>query len=473
MGDSDAEWVGVDYEFGQPDPPTTTRKPARPRTRRPPIFTERPVPAPRPDAPEVEGPPKDLANYSNVTAISSAAGGILCVALILLVVYMLVLRRRLNKAKVASADAQYQLRVEDVAHLTHLDETSNTYVNTTDLQKLLTTVKAKSKAQEKPPPTMPKVVHQTPTPYRATSVDKPPPTRGSSDNSGYASDPDVVVLRAPMPLPHGNSLDDYSKLEDKWESKTSTETEALYSNLEQTEPFKLTKPPARRKLEAPAAAPPPPPVKQGDAAGDGQNSVKSELPSTPAIARPAPPPPKLAKTKSCESLEPLNSNIPQQPGNSKPIPPVAPKPGKNVQPVATDLKQEDPLPAPLKVLKPIPPTGTSKPTPLTSSKPIQPTPPVSSKPTPPVTSKPIPPAAKPGPPTPSKPGVTQKGKNLPPLKMALIPSLNKTSVDRCITPDTGIIELTPENTPTGSISSKIAFLEGKMKTPILPTRAKY
>ncbi|XP_066962610.1 uncharacterized protein [Macrobrachium rosenbergii] len=472
MGDSDAEWVGVDFEFGQADTTTTTRRPARPRQPRP-TFTEKPlpVPAPRPDAPEVEGPPTDLANSGSVTVISSVIGGLLGVVLILLVVYMVVLRRRLNKAKVASTDSQYQLRVEDVAHLTHLDETTNTYVNTTDLQKLLTSVKAKGNAQEKPPPTMPKILHQTPTPYRAAAGNKSLTTQGSTENNGYTSDSDIVVLRAPMPLPHDNDLYDTCTPENNWNSNLYPETEVLYSNLEQTEPFKLSKPPPRRKLEAPAAAPPPPPTKQKDVSGGGHSLEKSEPTSPTVIARPAPPPPKLVKTKSSETIDPPSSKIPLVPGNSKYIPPVAPKPNKSGESTVANLESSDSLAAPLKNSKPMLPPA-SKPTPPVASKP---TPPVMSKPTLPATGKPVPPAAKPAPPTAMKPGVTTKAKGLPPLKMALIPSLNRSSLDNCTTPDTGIIELTPENTPTpdtGSISSKIAFLEGKMKTPILPIRGK-
>lgn len=456
MGDSDAEWVGVDFEFG------TQATTARPITRRPTV----PVPATEPshESPDVERPGTiPTGNTSSVAIISAAVGGVLGLVLLLLVIYMLVLRKRLNKAKVARSDSEYQLRVEDVAHLTNLDETSNTYVNTTDLQKLMSSVRAKKKSEERLP-TMPKIQHQTPTPYRPPLPDpKSHKSIVQVDNKGFNTDPDVVVVRAPMPIPHNKrALQDTCDLQNNWEPKLAPETEAVYSNLQPTKPFVLSDPPSRRTIEAPNVAPPPPPAKHKKVSHSNNENTKEEVPSpSSVIARPAPPPPTSGKTKSNEATVLPQTQKPLLPGASKPIPPVAPKPKKGAQSGTTITPP-----------KPTPPATT------------KPAPPAISKPVPPSTSKPTPPSTKPIPatsqPTPPKPGVLNKGRGLPPLKMALLPSISKHSLDNCNTPDTGIMELTPDNTPTpgsesnvttGSISSKIAFLEGKMKTPILPTRA--
>ncbi|ROT65406.1 hypothetical protein C7M84_016639 [Penaeus vannamei] len=309
--DGDAEWVGVDFEFGRPGnagPTTTSRPRPRPRPSVPRLPPVGPATEPPHDANDVA--PATPTGGFNAAALAGAVGGVLGVVLLLLVVYMFVLRRKLSKAKVARGDSEYRLRVEDVAHLTHLDETSNTYVNTTDLQKLVS----------------------------------------SADNDAFRGDVDVVTLRPPMPLPH-----------------------------------------------------PKPDILQGVLP-----PRTGALSPEPVPAAPAGSPPTNTKDRSAVQ---------------KPTPPVAPKPQKAASSDA--------------------PTPTKTPPP------------------------------KPALPKAAKPGVLSKGRGLPPLKMALLHSDSRSSIDSCATPDTSVLELTPdadEGRSTASISAKIAFLEGKMKSPATAPR---
>ncbi|XP_045106109.1 caskin-1-like [Portunus trituberculatus] len=373
--ESDAEWIDVDSEFprhtqrppvSRPTPPTDPR----PRTR-PPVIE------PPHDAPERAPSSPRQPVGSNAGVVAGCVGGALGVVLMLLVVYMLVLRRRLTKAKKSGRAAHYQLRVEDVAHLSHLDETTNTYVNTTDLQKLVASVRAKGKSENRLP-TLPRLNHQTPAPYR--------PTATPGDNDTFQGD--AVVVRAPMPPPYTASTPPFQP---QPHVEPQPVQEVIYSNLEEC----VAPPRPAPRREPPKTAPPPPPTKE---------------PSSPVSqpVRPAPAPPKSSSPSPTN-----NSSTPPQ------------------------------------TVKPVPPCPSLKP----------------SKVGPAVQAKP---GAKPTPPTLPKPG---KGKALPPLKMVLRGATEGASSDSCATPDTAIIHLSPEATPTGegtpgtaSISAKIALLEGHMRT---------
>ncbi|KAK7075641.1 hypothetical protein SK128_007257 [Halocaridina rubra] len=436
----DAEWVGVDFEFGKPGQTTTTQRPRpRPATTRPrpPVRPRVPATEPPHEMPEVERPATNPTGGTNSAALTAGViGGILGLVLILLIVYMFVLRKRLRKAKAADGDSQYQLRVEDVAHINNLDESSNLYVNTTDLQKLMSTVRAKQKTDERPPPR----------PINSLTPSRPPfpnQDKKSSDNNGFTADSDVVTVMKPVPLPH-NALNETTVLHRTWESPATPQEEVVYSNLTPEKPFVLSTPPTKA-IETPKIAPPPP-------AKPKRALVEETKPLSPTvIARPAPPPPKAAILKSADSSSALQ---PQKPVTvSKPPPPSAPKPSATWQQDANLEVNVSSKPSLGINYKPSSSSTSTKPTPKTN---------------------------KPNPPTLPKPGVMNRSKNLPPLKVALLPPQNKTSLDSCSTPDTGVLEMTPESTPvpvsecniaTGSISSKIAFLEGKMKTPVLPVRA--
>ncbi|KAG7166210.1 extensin-like [Homarus americanus] len=441
MADSDAEWVGVDFEFGKPDTSPTTARPQptlRPTIRPQPPPPPRPTPQPRPPAIE---PPQDASEMdgrvnpktNSVGIVAGSVGGVLGVLMILLVVYMLVLRRKLSKAKDSGKASKYQLRVEDVSHITNLDETSNTYVNTTDLQKLVASVRAKGKSADRVP-LPPKTQQQTPKPCRPLPVDQgsgTTPRGGHVENSGYKGSGDVVVVRPPAPAPHKSPVSPLVSVE-------ASEPDVIYCNLDPTVPPPLpspapntttTVPPSRStRVEAPKIAPPPPPAQLKNRVALNQSGSNPPLSPT-AIARPAPPPPTVGKTRPQQAavITPSALHPPSAPHTKKPTPPpVALKPNKVVESA---------------------PAG------------------------------PAPTIPKPTPPTLPKPGVLKKGKGLPPLKMALLPSLTRTSLDNASTPDTAIFELTPDSTPTaddgtgpGSISAKIAFLEGKMKTPGNPSR---
>lgn len=375
--ESDAEWIDVDNEF-----PIYTQRPPVPSQPSP-----RPLPRPRARPPVIESPHESperapsspsAPTSTNAGVVAGCVGGALGVVLMLLVVYMLVLRRRLTKAKKSGRAAHYQLRVEDVAHLSHLDETTNTYVNTTDLQKLVASVRAKGKSENRLP-TPPRLQHQTPAPYRPAAA-----TAGNNDSFQG----DAVVVRAPMPPPYTISAPPSLP---QAPAAPQPMQEVMYSNLEEC----AAPPRPAPRREAPKTAPPPPPIQE---------------PSSPVSqpARPAPAPPKSSS------------------------PPVANN--------TSTLQQ---------TAKPAPPCPSFKP----------------SKASPAVQAKP---GAKPTPPTLPKPG---KGKALPPLKMVLRGATEGTSSDSCATPDTAIIHLSPEATPTGegtpgtaSISAKIALLEGHMRT---------
>lgn len=328
--------------------------------------------------------------------VAGAVGGVLGVLLLLLVVYMLVLRRKLSKAKNNGRASSYQLRVADVAHLSHLDETSNTYVNTTDLQKLVASVRAKDKSSEGRLPTPPRLLHQTPAPYRSAALQ--PAQQG-----------DALVLRAPMPPPHPAVTPVLPP------PPQAVQEEVMYSNLQEcAAPLHATLP-----LKAPKTSPLPPPP------------AKDPKPAVMQPARPAPAPPKASSPPPLESDAPSPIPAPTKPS----APPLANDGPSSVQRV--------------KPVKPVPPPAAPKPGKTTG---------VGAKPPPPK----VPLLPKPG-----------KGRGLPPLKMALHGAGGAATPDTaCSTPDTATSMLSPAATPpagqpdpgVGSISAKIAMLEGHMRT---------
>ncbi|XP_047468468.1 proline-rich receptor-like protein kinase PERK8 [Penaeus chinensis] len=344
---------------------------------------------------------------------------------------MVVLRRKLNKAKLARGDSEYRLRVEDVAHLTHLDETSNTYVNTTDLQKLVSSVRAKKKAEEKLP-LPPRLQQQAPPLVRkptspSVSARSSASSAGQADNDAFRGDVDVVTLRPPMPLPHPKPDILQGVLPPRTGAHGSEPvSEIIYSNVHPpSQPTPQSPVTKGARIEPPKIAPPPPPAKKPKreeavtvspaVVSVGEPEEKDAPVSPTVIARPAPPPP-VAKPTAPAGSSPANTT--DRNAAQKPTPPVAPKPQKAV--------------------------SSDAPTP-TRTPPLKPT---------------LPKAA--------KPGVLSKGRGLPPLKMALLHSDSRSSIDSCATPDTSVLMLTPdvdEERGSASISAKIAFLEGKMKSP--------
>ncbi|XP_037773204.1 proline-rich extensin-like protein EPR1 [Penaeus monodon] len=345
------------------------------------------------------------------------------------------IRIEVTKAKLARGDSEYRLRVEDVAHLTHLDETSNTYVNTTDLQKLVSSVRAKKKAEEKLP-LPPRSQQQAPPLVRkptspSVSARSSSSSAGQADNDAFRGDVDVVTLRPPMPLPHPKP----DILQGVLPPRTGVHgsepvSEIIYSNVQPPSQPTPQSPVAKgARIEPPKIAPPPPPAKKPkrEAAVTVSPVVvpvgepEEDAPVSPTvIARPAPPPP-VAKPMAPAGSSPANTT--DRNAAQKPTPPVAPKPQKAVFSDA--------------------PTPTKTPPP------------------------------KPALPKAAKPGVLSKGRGLPPLKMALLHSDSRSSIDSCATPDTSVLELTPdmdEGRGSASISAKIAFLEGKMKSPATAPR---
>ncbi|KAK4304784.1 hypothetical protein Pmani_014617 [Petrolisthes manimaculis] len=330
MADSDAEWVGVDFEFGNParTPTTTTTRP-RPRARPAVPATPAPRPALEPphDAPEVaaSGP----AGGVSPGWVGGVVGGGLGVVLVVLVVYMVVLRRRLNKARAAGEASRFSLRVADVAHLSHLDHTENTYVNTTDLQRFVAAVRAKDKS--------------------AAGLPLPPRT---ATNSRPNSDSEVTVVRPPMPLPNTAQTSVYP-VSPLTSPDSPTETEALYANLHENQDLG---PLPSGKAPPPKIPPPPTSARRQSASGPTSPSV---------IARPAPPPPQPPTQTDPFPLQ-ITSSPPQAnqsvnknstPQVVKPAPPpVALKPNKPMQ-----ADTQSPVAKPSAPVKPsLPKPGVSK-----------------------------------------------------------------------------------------------------------------
>ncbi|XP_071541316.1 uncharacterized protein [Panulirus ornatus] len=386
------------------------------------------------DAPEVEGTTPPL--YNSAAIVGGAVGGVLGVVLLLLVLYLLTLRRRLSKAMDQGRDGAYQVRVEDVVHLAHLDH-SNTYLNTTDLHRLVCSVRAATKTL----PTPPRIHHQTPTPYR------PPPT---THNGGCASD--VVVVRAPMPLPSPAA---------RGTPPRHPQQEAVYSNVgEVLAPLAHAPSTAPPLAHAPSTAPPlahapstAPPLPCGEGASCPDVGLASP-------ARPAPPPPSTLKADPGWKPTPPENPKPTPPENPKPTPPENPKPTPPENPKPTP--PENPKPTPPENLKPRPPPNP-KPTPPESAKPRPP--PVASKPSRGVAPPPSPLQGGAGQP---RPGLRGKGRGLPPLKVPLLPPRWREDTSSCSsTPDTSLTYLTPDTTtgqPQHSILAKVAKLEAKLMT---------
>lgn len=297
------------------------------------------------------------------------------------------------QAKSSGQASSYQLRVEDVAHLSHLDETTNTYVNTTDLQKLVASVRAKDKSSEGRLPTPPRLLHQTPAPYC-------PPTQAPTQQG------DKVVLRAPMPPPHSGVKPQLPP------PPQTVQEEVMYSNLQECS----APPPSIVPLKPPKTSPPPPPP-----AKEANSSVKQP-------ARPAPAPPKPSGPSPQENGAPSSILVPQEPSGSPQVRDTH-KPAQRIKPMVPPV-----------ALKPGKVTGGV------------------AKPTPPK----LPVLPKPG-----------KGKALPPLKMGVLGGGGAATPDTtCSTPGTATSLLSPVSTPpvgqaepsVGSISAKIAMLEGQMRT---------
>ncbi|XP_076032845.1 uncharacterized protein LOC143020360 [Oratosquilla oratoria] len=461
--EDDAEWFYVDQEFGTPSPapwPPT----------RPPPHDERDGHGGHEERDghggheeHDEALPKPVNEYTGI--IAGVVSGLLGIVLILLIVYLVFLRKRLNKVKKSGGsfrsssrgsstvptDDDYRIRVDDIAHLSNLDETTNTYVNTTDLQRLVSSVKAKKKSQEKP-------LSQAP---------------------GYADGPSRVVVRPPMVPPKSENATSSPRLPPKLGSNaTKAHTDHFSTSRSDTPAVAASiasKPvissptlisssaelpnipfPPKKNHPGPGFSAPPLPSKGPSAAYENNingyltNDVASSVacpssppysvePTSPTVARPAPPPPVGAA--SCDSPSNIYENasvkvppaLPAGPKPTKPQPPTLPKP--NIKPNLEPLEQ---------------------------------------------------PNAKPTPPTLPKPKGLRKGKpGLPPLKLALLPpSGSFDSTDSCETPDTAIIELTPSGSPSntpdvppesagtpGSIGARIALLQGKMKNPVMPARS--
>ncbi|XP_069184022.1 glutamate receptor ionotropic, kainate 2 isoform X2 [Procambarus clarkii] len=82
----DAEWVGVDFEFGRPNTPTTARPAIRPRPRPPAPPLPEPATDPPRELPEVTETINSGSN--NAAAVGGSVGGVLGVVLVLLLAHL-------------------------------------------------------------------------------------------------------------------------------------------------------------------------------------------------------------------------------------------------------------------------------------------------------------------------------------------------------------------------------------------------
>lgn len=283
-----------------------------------------------------------------------------------------------------------------------MDHTENTYVNTTDLQRFVAAVRAKDKS--------------------AAGLPLPPRTYNSSDRQ---SDPEVTVVRPPMPLPYTAQPPAHPVSVNSWpitSPDSPTEGDFIYANLEETqalEPLPVGK--------APPPKIPPPPTSARRQSSSGPTSPT-------AIARPAPPPPQ----------SPLQSvSFPPEVTTSLPPATLSPYQGSQSPPQA--IPSVSNVSSSPQVVKPTPP-------------------PVALKPKKPVQTETQSPVAKPRAttkpslPTLPKPSVGKKGKALPPLKLVLT-----RKQDSSPTPDTATTTLTPDTaTSVSSVTAKVAFLEGRV-----------
>lgn len=284
-----------------------------------------------------------------------------------------------------------------------MDHTENTYVNTTDLQRFVAAVRAKEKS--------------------AAGLPLPPRTSTSSDQN---SDPEVLVVRPPMPLPYTAQPPAHPVLVNSLpitSPDSPTESDSIYANLQETQALEPT---PLGKAPPPRIPPPPTSARRQSSSG----------PTSPtAIARPAPPPPQSP---------PQSVSLPPKVTTSPPPATLSPYQGSQSPPQATSSVNN--VSSSPQMVKPTPPPVALKP-----KKPVQ------TETQSPV-AKPLA-IAKPSLPTLPKPSVGKKGKALPPLKLVLT-----RNQDSCPTPDTATTTLTPDTaTSVSSVTAKVAFLEGKVR----------
>ncbi|RXG71689.1 hypothetical protein Avbf_05268 [Armadillidium vulgare] len=290
MAESDAEWIDVDREFGKTPPrdPGPNRPPPRPRT----------------------------------TTIDHGAFFHQKTKLPDLQYPMGVVREDHSPVQKSQSDSQFCLRVEDVTHL-DIDDSAKLYVNTTDLQKLVSSVRIKNKKL-------------------------PPPVPFNNDF------PDVVqVGRPPVPLPTENAMKSSPTFFDEDSTLKSTSPGIDDGVRNYT-------------------------YRQSDSADNIYANVSSpECSNYITVARPAPPPPTQGSSKLIIKSNENSLGVTDEDKLSKqilkPPPPVLPKPTVNpsqIQTLEDEIKPKKEKPFVISKPKISPPNPPSNPKP--SAGPIKP-----------------------------------------------------------------------------------------------------
>ena len=394
------------------------------------------------------------------------------------------------KAKVPNQkndEDDYKIRVEDIAHLDNID-TGPTYMNTTDIQRLVSSVKSKKKSS---PPTSTDVLKLNPPINNQVSVIHTTthlpishpgqnkknnssnqalpviPSAGNINNEFNNSDQMKTVVTRSAPPPPVPML------------KQTMSSEEIKTNptINSSEKIRASTMKSKSRISPPKEAPPCPPELPKPAVV--LNGPKKPARVDPKVNSPFVVLKPISKEISSSremlvsedednekpTIKPLLPTLPKpKPSEiSKPEVPSVPKPKILLPP-----KIEDPSNSPLLNSKPNPPTA-SKPSLSQNTKPNPP--PVMNKPKPPpillTTSSETSLTSKIGPDVLPKPRKSPKSPLLPPLKIGLTPGLKiGSSFDSaCSTPDTALTCIDTPDTggSTMSISARKALLEGKFQ----------
>ncbi|KAB7494025.1 hypothetical protein Anas_09762, partial [Armadillidium nasatum] len=257
------------------------------------------------------------ASYSATTISISVVSVIFILAVVALLLYLFVLRKKLRKVQKSQSDSQFCLRVEDVTHL-DIDDSAKLYVNTTDLQKLVSSVRIKNKKL-------------------------PPPIPFNNDF------PDVVqVGRPPVPLPTENTMKSSSTPFDEDSTLKSTSP-----GIDGLRNYTFSRSDSADNIYANVSSP------------EFSNSHIT-------VARPAPPPPTQGSSKLIIKSNENTLGVTDEDKLSKqilkPPPPVLPKPTVNpsqIQTLKEEIKPKNEKPFVISKPKISPPNPPSKPKPST------------------------------------------------------------------------------------------------------------
>ncbi|CAL4059775.1 unnamed protein product, partial [Meganyctiphanes norvegica] len=285
----------------------------------------RPQPHTAPPHDAADRVPTDSGSSTATTVLALAIGGVLAVVLVLVLIYMFVLRKKYKSIKTQKKAAEYQVRIEDAVHVINnmdIDETCNLYANTTDLQKLVNTVRARGKSQDPlpvPPRSLKPALNSAPSSDSMNIGFKPdgdvamrPPKPGPSS---YKPPPLVPPYETVVLNPDLNSESNhaYSYIELDMDSTENNSIEPEFLIPFKTMPIEEAQLVATTESsESSITTTSISPIARPKIGLSKVSSTSSGI--VAAISRPAPPPPAHAVTGPKPSV----------PKNSKPIPPMPP-----------------------------------------------------------------------------------------------------------------------------------------------------